>query len=353
MGHFGASYTANGGDNNFVKMIVGGVRWVAGEGRKSDCSGTVWSSFTRTVVVPDANNPIGIDVAKDGKIYWSEIGNPISLTSTGYVKMYDPNKPAGNKTTVISIPTRADHGNSEDGVLGFSLQPGFDLSDPAKRNVFVYYSPRNPDWPTSGNVQVVGYNQISRFTLTADGTAAEPNSERVILRVPKAKISGSPSGFPGGPTDSGPGHVGGAGLDFDSAGNLYLGVGDDVSPERVRPQRLHAAGLPLQGALGRPQDVGQHAPTCAARSSASRPSRATSRPTRTRASTPPTRSRPATCSRSAPPRPVPRSTRWASASRSRFTPTRPTPASSAWASTAMTTAPTAPTAPRPASASGT
>ena len=29
--------------------IVGGVRWVAGEGRKSDCSGTVWSNFTRTV----------------------------------------------------------------------------------------------------------------------------------------------------------------------------------------------------------------------------------------------------------------------------------------------------------------
>ncbi len=230
MGHFGASYTENGGDNNFVKLIVGGVRWVAGEGRKSDCSGTVWSSFTRTVVVPDANNPIGIDVAKDGKVYWSEIGNPISLTSTGYVKMYDPTKPAGNKTTVITIPTRADHGNSEDGVLGMSLQPGFDLADPTKRNVFVYYSPRNPDWPTSGNVQVVGYNQISRFTLTADGTAAVPNSERVILRVPKAKISGSPSGFPGGPTDSGPGHVGGAGLDFDSAGNLYLGVGDDVSP---------------------------------------------------------------------------------------------------------------------------
>ena len=127
MGHFGASYTENSGNNNLVKTIVGGVRWAAGEGRKSDCSGTVWSSFTRTVLVPDANNPIGIDVAKDGKVYWSEIGNPISLTSTGYVKMHDPAKPAGNKTTVISIPTRADHGNSEDGVLGMSLQPGFDL----------------------------------------------------------------------------------------------------------------------------------------------------------------------------------------------------------------------------------
>ena len=52
----------------------------------------------------------------------------------------------------------------------------------------------------------------------------------MILRVPKAKIAGTPSGFPGGPANAGPGHVGGAGLDFDSAGNLYLGVGDDVAP---------------------------------------------------------------------------------------------------------------------------
>ena len=144
--------------------------------------------------------------------------------------MHDPAKAAGNKTTVATILTRADHGNSEDGVLGMSLQPDFDLADADKRNVFVYYSPRNAAWPTSGNVQVVGYNQISRFTLNADGTAVVPDSERVILRVPKVKIAGSPSGFPGGPTDSGPGHVGGAGLDFDSDGNLYLGVGDDVSP---------------------------------------------------------------------------------------------------------------------------
>ncbi len=232
-GHFGASYTENGGNNNLVKMIVGGVRWVAGDGRKSDCSATVWSSYTRTVIVPDANNPIGIDVAKDGKVYWSEIGNPIGLQSQGYIKMYDPAKPAGNKTTVATILTRADHANSEDGVLGMSLQPGFDLNDPNKRNLFVYYSPRpgpNDNWPTSGNAQTVGYNQISRFTLTADGTSVVPGSERVIIKVPKSKISGNPSGFPGGPQDSGPGHVGGAGLDFDSAGNLYLGIGDDVSP---------------------------------------------------------------------------------------------------------------------------
>ncbi len=160
--------------------------------------------------------------------------------------MHDPQGEPGNKTTVVTIPTRADHGNSEDGVLGMVLEPGFDLSDPEKRDLFVYYSPRNPAWPTTGDQITVGHNQISRFTLDEDGTAVMPGSERVILRVPKAKISGSPSGFPGGPTDSGPGHVGGAGLDFDSEGNLYLGVGDDVSPnapghDRLAPMDYRAA----------------------------------------------------------------------------------------------------------------
>jgi hypothetical protein len=239
MGHFGVRYSENGGDTNLTKMVVGGVRWVAGEGRKTDCSGTVWSNFHRTVLVPDANQPIGIDVAKDGKVYWSEMGQAgvvaNQYNSQGAIMMHDQKGPAGNKTVVGTILTRADHGNSEDGVLGFRLQPGFDLSDPSKRNVFVYYSPRpgpGDNWPIVATpaAQVVGYNQISRFTLNADGTSVVPDSERVILKVPKAKIGGTPSGFPGGPVDSGPGHVGGAGLEFDSAGNLYLGIGDDVSP---------------------------------------------------------------------------------------------------------------------------
>ncbi len=230
MGHFGENYTENGGDNELIKHLVGGVRWVAGEGKKSDCSGTVWSSFRRTIMVDDVNGPMGLDVAPDGKVYWSEIGPNQGYTSEGYLKVHDPSGPAGNKTTVATIPTRADHGNSEDGVLGMTLEPDFDLSDPETRDVYVYYSPRNASWPTSGNVIAVGYNQVSRFTLTADGTAVVPGSERVVLRVPKAKIAGNPAGFEGGPTDAGPGHVGGAGLDFDSEGNLYLGVGDDVSP---------------------------------------------------------------------------------------------------------------------------
>jgi plastocyanin len=239
MGHFGVRYTE--ANSNLVKHIVGGVRWVAGEGKKTDCSATVWSNYKRTVLVSDVNGPMGLDVAADGKVYWTEIGPTQGYESHGFLKMHDPNGPPNNKTTVAAIPTRADHGNSEDGVLGMSLEPGFDLSNPSKRHIYVYYSPRNPDWPTSGDNQVVGFNLISRFTLNKTGTAVEPArgtkidpahpfAEDQILRVPKAKISGNPSGFPNGPRDSGPGHVGGAGLDFDSAGNLYLGVGDDVSP---------------------------------------------------------------------------------------------------------------------------
>ncbi len=233
MGHFGASYTANGGDNNLVDHIVGGVRWVAGEGLKSDCSGTVWSSFTRTILVDDANGPIDIDIAADGKVYWSEIGPIQGFTSEGYIKMHDQSGAAGNTTTVATIPTRADHSNSEDGVLGMALEPGFDLSDPTKRDLYVYYSPRNPAWPTTGDAYTVGYNVISRFTLNASGTAVVPGSEQEILRVPKVKLAGNPTWCAGCPSGNGPGHVGGAALEFDSEGNLYLGVGDDVSPNEA------------------------------------------------------------------------------------------------------------------------
>jgi Trehalose utilisation/Glucose / Sorbosone dehydrogenase len=241
IGHNTAVYTENGGDNPFMDHLIGGISWAAGEGNKSDCGGTVWSNYTRTVLVSNANNPIAIDVAADGKVYWTEIGPDQGFETEGYVKMHDPEGEPNNQTIVATIPTRADHSNSEDGVLGMSLEPDFDLADPAKRDIFIYYAPRNPDWPTTGNQWTVGHNLISRFTMTADGTAFEADSERPILEVPKVKVAGNPGeGDPGDPENvpwcegcpegNGPGHVGGASLVFDSNGDLYLGVGDDVSP---------------------------------------------------------------------------------------------------------------------------
>ena len=145
-------------------------------------------------LVTDANGPIGIDVAKDGKVYWTEMGPAGNAAgqynAQGAIMMHDQKGAPGNKTTVATILTRADHGNSEDGVLGFSLQPGFDLSDPDKRHVFAYYSPRpgpGDDWPLTSSParQVVGYNQISRWTLNAEGTAARSAARTADQRQPR------------------------------------------------------------------------------------------------------------------------------------------------------------------------
>ena len=134
MGHFGASYTRERRQQQPGQADR--RRRPLGRGRGQEVRllghGLVLAS-RRTVLVADANNPIGIDVAKDGKVYWSEIGSPHrrhQYNSEGYDQDARPRRAAGNKTTVATIPTRADHGNSEDGVLGMSLQPDFDLADP-------------------------------------------------------------------------------------------------------------------------------------------------------------------------------------------------------------------------------
>ncbi len=225
MGHYPENYTENGGDNFLIKHLVGGVRWAAGvAGTEGDCGGTVWSNFRRTTISTDSQGPIGLDVAEDGRVFWTEIG-PQGLNSFGRLKMWDPD--TGETTLVAQIPTRADAlSTSEDGVLGMVLDPDFEENN----RVYVYYSPRGEgeDWPMTGTGHALGYNQLSRFELNDEGT--EVVSEQPILRVPKVKVApdGDGIGNPGSP--NWPAHSGGAGLEFDAEGNLYLGVGDDVNP---------------------------------------------------------------------------------------------------------------------------
>ncbi|HSI79380.1 MAG TPA: ThuA domain-containing protein, partial [Solirubrobacterales bacterium] len=225
MGHFPEVYTQNGGDNYLIDHLVGGIQWVAGiEGTEGDCGGTVWSNFRRTVLATGVQGPIGIEVANDGTVYWTEIG-PDGLESFGRLKKWDPDT---NETTLVgTIETRADSlGASEDGVLGMELDPDFETN----RQLYIYYSPRGEgeDWPVAGTGHALGYNRVSRFTLDAEAESIV--AEQPIFDVPKVKVAqnGDGIGNPGSP--NWPAHTGGAGLNFDSDGNLYLGVGDDVNP---------------------------------------------------------------------------------------------------------------------------
>ena len=226
LGHYGNLYTPVAGQpSNLVKLLTGGVRWAAGlAGNDNDCRATVWSNFRRTTLATDLNGPVSLDIASDGRVYWTEIGAP-GHTSSGRVRMLNPE--TGEKALVATIPTRADAlGASEDGVLGMSLDPNFDTN----RFIYVYYSPRGDglNWPNAGAGMVLGHNVVSRFELNAAGTAVVDEQE--IIRVPKVKVAPDGDGGPQGATTNWPAHTGGAGMDFDAQGNLYLGVGDDVNP---------------------------------------------------------------------------------------------------------------------------
>ncbi|HWM11991.1 MAG TPA: PQQ-dependent sugar dehydrogenase, partial [Solirubrobacteraceae bacterium] len=168
--------------------------------------------------------PIGLDIASDGRVYWTEIG-AAGHESSGRVRMYDPE--TDSTSLVHTILTRADAlGASEDGVLGMTLDPDFDDN----HHLYVYYSPRGEgeNWPNSGTGMVLGHNVISRLTLNDAGT--EVVDEQEIIRIPKVKVAPNGDGGPPGATTNWPAHTGGAGMDFDSEGNLYVGVGDDVNP---------------------------------------------------------------------------------------------------------------------------
>ena len=284
----------------------------------------MWTNFSRTVLADDLRGAIGLDIARDGKVYWTEIGDQ-ALQSQGRLRMYDPQTRA--TSTLLTLLTRADHQSSNDGVLGMALDPDFATN----RQLYIYYSPRQD--PGCNSCLIVGHNVISRFTLNAAGTAVVAGSEQEILRVPKVKVGNdNRDGVAGQNTYSA--HVGGGSISFDSAGDLYIGTGDDVDPfgeggngyaplDQRYPQRYDSRNTSANTNDLRGKVLRIHPLANAAGAPAPAPR---------------TRSRPGTCSRPARRTRSPRSSRWASATRSRSRPTRRTRARSWSATTAPTRA---------------
>ena len=341
LGHFSAAYLENGGDNNLIKHLVGGVRYVAGiAGKDSDCGATVWTNFSRTVL---AHRPARRD--------------------------------------------RHGHRARRQGLLDRDRQPGAAVRGPAAD-----VRPGDQgDEHAADAADARGSRVLQRRRArhgAGPGLRHQPAPVHLLLAARGPGLQQLPGRRPQRHQPlhvERRGHGRGAGLRAgDPAG--AQGQGRQRQPRRrrgpehvQRPRRRRQPELRLRAATStsaRATTSTRSAPAATAtrRSTSATPSattRATRRPTRTtcaarscassrwrtrrapRAWARRTRSRRATCSRPGRRRRSPRSSPWASATRSRSRPTRRTRARSSSATTARTPRPTAPRAARRASSSGT
>ncbi len=139
------------------------------------------AALERTVLAADLHEPIALDVALDGQVFFAE--------RRGTIKAWHPDP--GTTTVVGKLEVFT---GPEDGLLGLALHPGFATN----HWLFLFHS-------TPG----VSENRVSRFTVT-DG-ALDLASQKILLRIPTRIPK--------------PNHSGG-GLGFDAAGDLYASTGD-------------------------------------------------------------------------------------------------------------------------------
>jgi glucose/arabinose dehydrogenase len=186
MGHPKEAYT----EANFRTHVLGGVQWAAGV-VDGDCGGTVWSNFDKVTLDQNTVDPMAVDVAADGRVFY--------VQRAGQLKIFKPTTNATVTAGTLSVYT-----GGEDGLVGMALDPGFATN----KWVYLYWS------PSASSTDV---NRLSRFTV--DGDTLDLTSEKVLLEVPAYRDRTSPE----------PGHTGGY-VAFGPNGNLYLSTGDDSPP---------------------------------------------------------------------------------------------------------------------------
>jgi glucose/arabinose dehydrogenase len=170
-------------DPRFREHLLDGIRWAAEP-----------AQYSRIVLTGEASNPLALEVAPDGRVFYVE--------RTGEIRVWRP------ETGQVALAARLDvDTNFENGLLGLALDPDF------ARNGFVYLyhsAPVSDPPPPSGPP---GRNTLSRFTLRADDTL-DLASRVDLLEVPSERECC---------------HEGGS-LAFAPDGTLFLSVGDNTDP---------------------------------------------------------------------------------------------------------------------------
>jgi cytochrome c len=182
LGHTKESYT----EPNFLHLLLGGIQTAAGV-VPADCSASQDTSFEKVTLDDNTSNPMMLDVAADGRVFYIDRLGDVKVIQTG-----------GSVATAAHINV---FDANESGLLGMALDPGF-----ATNNwIYLYYSPNGAE----------SVDQLSRFTVKPDSTL-DLASEKVVLKIPVQRTNCC--------------HHGG-GMVFDKeTGDLWLANGDNTNP---------------------------------------------------------------------------------------------------------------------------
>ncbi len=180
LGHTEGTFT----EPEFVDHLLNGIEWAAGA-IAGECAATVDANYELVPLDSETDNPIGLDIAPDGRVFYVELG--------GAVKVY---KPDINAT--VSVANLSVFEGNEHGILGIELDPSFESNG----WVYIFYSPL-----------LGGMQRLSRFTV--EGDAFNMATEEVLLEFP---------------TERGQCCHNAGSMSFDSSSNLYLATGDDSNP---------------------------------------------------------------------------------------------------------------------------
>lgn len=198
MGHTEASYA----QPIFRGLITNAIEW-AGSETDGDSGATIGGNYEKIVLVANPAQPMALDVASNGDVYWAE--------RTGAIKRH--RQTTGFTSTVGTVDA---YSGGEFGVVAFTLDPAFDPALPATRHFYLMYAP-NPAAATM--------TRVSRFSLDGAGSM-DPASEKVLLEFPCNRPS----------NHGGAGHHQGGTLRFDPAGNLFVSVGDNTDASNYSPR---------------------------------------------------------------------------------------------------------------------
>ena len=150
LGHTAATFE----EPLFQDHILQGIRYAAGV-IDGDCSATVDAFFEKTVLDSNTNNPMHLDIATDGRVFFVE--------REGTLKIYDPIEQTVSIAGQLAVTTAF-----EDGLLGIALDPNFEENS----WIYLFYSPDIP----------VAKQHVSRFTL--EDNSLDTDSEEILLEIP-------------------------------------------------------------------------------------------------------------------------------------------------------------------------